>query len=84
MEIYVVVIKGIYMQGIFGIFDNFEEAKEASLIAIRNERDDYHEFYIDKRVMNKHGFEETIVFEVEREKEQIIKRIIKPEQGKND
>ena len=79
MEVYVVIKQGIYMQGIYGIFDKPEKAKEALLIALKNEKDDYHEFYIDKRTMNNQGFEETMVFKAEREKEKIIEQVIQPE-----
>ncbi len=51
-NVYVVIKEGIYMQGIVGVFSAKNAAIEAANIAIISEKDDYHEFYIDKFMIN--------------------------------
>jgi len=53
MNLYLVVRWGIYMQGIFGVYDSIEKAEEAKEIAISLEPDSYHNFTIEPFVLNK-------------------------------
>ena len=58
MKLYYVSKEGVYMQGIYGIFDNFDLAKAAMADAIEDERDNYHEFFIYERELNTQGYDD--------------------------
>lgn len=49
MKIYYVIKKGVYIQGIYGIFDDYDLAKKACEEAIKSEQDDYHAFFVCER-----------------------------------
>ena len=58
MKLYYVSKEGVYMQGIYGIFDNFDLAKAAMAEAIKLEYDNYHDFFIHERELNTHGYDD--------------------------
>ena len=53
MEIYVVLMEGVYLQGVIGVFRNGKEALHALNTAIIGEPDDYHDFFIVKGKIGK-------------------------------
>lgn len=46
MNLYLVIRRGAYMQGLWGVYENEEKANEALARAKVQEEDDYHEFTI--------------------------------------
>ena len=53
MEIYLVIKRGVYIQGIFGVYNTRIKAEKAIKIAKKQENDDYHTFDIIQADMNK-------------------------------
>ena len=56
--LYYVLKHGVSPQGIYGIFDNEPDATNAAIEAKEQEPDDYHDFYINSRELNKCGYED--------------------------
>lgn len=53
MKIYVVIRRGVYLQGIVGVFDNEEKATSAMNLCKKHEPDNYHSFSIIETELNK-------------------------------
>lgn len=45
---YFVTMEGVYIQGIYGIFETEQEARDYAVDLIRKEHDDYHSFCVNK------------------------------------
>ena len=58
MKVYYVLKHGVYMQGIYGIYDSKEKAIEAMKEAKSKESDNYHDFYICIRNLNEKTYED--------------------------
>jgi len=58
MKIYYVEREGIYLQGVFGMFDTKEKAIKAADIAKKGEKDDYHSFFVRSKNLNVCGYED--------------------------
>ncbi len=50
---YIVERYGIYQQGMFGIFESFEDARSHAIEAIKQEADCYHDFLVTEIELNK-------------------------------
>ena len=57
-KLYIVERRGKVCSDIYGVFDSFKEAENATIIARLKETDDYHSFYILERNLNECGFSE--------------------------
>ena len=57
-KVYIVERHGVFMQGVYGIFDSFKLAEEALIEARRKEEDGYHRFCISTRELNRRGYED--------------------------
>lgn len=55
MKLYIVVRHGVYMQGIYGVYDTHGKALVGAREAKSKERDDYHTFKIEEAELNKGG-----------------------------
>lgn len=73
MILYYVERVGVYSQGIYGIFDSEVKAELAMIKAARKERDDYHNFCITARELNKEGYENFIMSKDGYKKDGIIR-----------
>jgi len=62
--VYVVYREGVYMQGMVGVYDDFEASQTGAIEAIRKEGDDYHTMCVVKMTLNQGKIEK--VFEVSR------------------
>lgn len=56
MKLYIVVRSGVYLQGIYGIYDSIEKAKTAKVNAKSKENDNYHDFEIYETILDKDGY----------------------------
>lgn len=77
-SIYLVIKHGVYIQGIFGVYDNYNLAKKALKEAQELESDDYHLFYLIGTNVNKVEYiEDNImsVFPQFKKKRTIVNRI---------
>ena len=52
MDLYYVVRTGVYDQGVVGICDSLEKARNLLRSASENEPDDYHSFDIRRHILN--------------------------------
>ena len=52
MKLYIVVMMGVYMQGIYGVYGSRLLAESAMEEAKQKETDDYHEFEIRETELN--------------------------------
>jgi hypothetical protein len=64
MKLYIVVRYGIYMQGIFGVFDTQGSAIEAANTAFEAEKDNYHSFHVESITLNSAKMDEGSIFEI--------------------
>ena len=83
-DIYIIYREGVYMQGIVGVFDDFDEAEIQAVLAMDREKDDYHIMVVIKTYLNKRQvfedhylFTETRVMEVSRKNSIINAKKIK-------
>ncbi|MCK5609252.1 hypothetical protein KAR91_45680 [Candidatus Pacearchaeota archaeon] len=49
---YIVYREGVYMQGIIGLFEDKENAKDAAIKAMGSEKDDYHRMMVIEMPLN--------------------------------
>lgn len=61
MKVYLVIKEGVYLQGIYGVYDTLIQAKEAQIVAKCEECDDYHTFDIIQADINKFEYIEKNV-----------------------
>lgn len=62
-DLYLVIKEGVYIQGIFGVYDTLDKAKEALKKAIKRESDNYHHFNIIHTKLNTETYiHNSIVF----------------------
>lgn len=52
MQLFIVIKQGVYIQGIYGIYDNYADAEIALEEAEAKEPDNYHKFDIEERILN--------------------------------
>ena len=50
--LWIVYRKGVYMQGVVGVYDSKENAETAKVWAKGVEDDNYHEFIIEEYILN--------------------------------
>ena len=55
MEIFLIAKLGVYEQGIYGVFDQFEVAKKQCKTFAKTDEDSYHNWYIVKIPINTHA-----------------------------
>ena len=70
IQLFVVTREGVYRHEIVGIYDRYDYATEAALVAISEEDDDYHEFNVGKCTLGRTitDVENIAVFERKGEK----------------
>lgn len=59
---YLVERNGVYSQGIYGVFDNLAEARDAATEAKAAEKDDYHTFCILVYIDELRGYKPEAVY----------------------
>ena len=74
-DTYIVYRQGVYMQGVVGVFDDYEVSKACAIEAIWAEKDDWHTMRVIRMPFNVNnaGKPEKLLFEVTRKGMQILK-----------
>ena len=65
-EVYIVWMEGVYMQGIYGVYDNKEDALDAAKTFIAEEHDDYHGFNISETPLGTRIYDNNVIYKITR------------------
>lgn len=52
MKIFYIEKQGVYPQGVYGVFDNLDQAKTAAIYFAKSDRDSYHTWYVMEAELN--------------------------------